>query len=107
MSLDDLRKHGILLPEAEWGQHRLETTVAEGPMAAAFGMALAAVTAIYLGGGGPWTWVGLVVFLVTLLAIIVICDRAIERLRARTRRERRALHHGIGDERLTAGPDEG
>jgi Flp pilus assembly protein TadB len=88
MSLDDLREHGVLLPEDEWGEHRLQTTVSQLPLAAAFLLAVAAVVVIYLGGGGTWTWIGLATFLVALYGIVWICDRAILRQRERTRRER-------------------
>jgi membrane protein implicated in regulation of membrane protease activity len=90
MSMEDLREHGVLLPEREWGEHRLETTVAQGPLLAAFLVAVLAVVAIYLGAGGTWTWIGLVVFLVAIFTVVWICDRAIVRQRERTRRERRA-----------------
>lgn len=89
MSQDDLREHGVLLPESEWGRHRLETTVPQGPIAAAFAVATAAAATMYAGGGGAWTWIGVVVFLVALYAIVWICDRAVTRQRARTRAERR------------------
>lgn len=89
MSMEDLREHGVLLPESEWGAHRLQTTVAQGPLATAFALAVAATVAIYVGAGRLWTWVGLVVFLAALLWIVWICDRAILRQRERTRRERR------------------
>ena len=40
-----------LLPEEEWGQHRLETTVSEGRLGAAFGLAVPSLVGIYLGAG--------------------------------------------------------
>jgi hypothetical protein len=91
MSLDDLREQGILLPENEWGAHRLETTVQQGRLTVAFGLAVASAVVVYLGAGGRWTWIGLVAFLISLYWVIWICDRAIVRQRRRQRRERQAL----------------
>lgn len=89
MTLEDLREQDVLLPEEEWGAHRLETTVPEWPLAATFAVAAAALVAAYLGDGGTLTWIGVVVFLVTLYAITWIVDRAVLRQRRRFRRERR------------------
>lgn len=89
MSLDDLREHGVLLPEEEWGAHRLATTVAQGRLGAAFGVAGVAAAVMYLGNGGRWTWLGLLTFLFALCWIVWLCDRAIVRQRERTAEERR------------------
>ncbi len=95
MSMDDLRQHGVLLPEEEWGQHRLTTTVSEGQLGAAFALAVAALVTIYLGAGGTWTWVGLGAFLVALYWIVATCDRAVRRQQKRSRRE--SGQHGAGE----------
>lgn len=88
MSMEDLREHGVLLPEEEWGEHRLETTVPEGRLATGFVIAVTGVVSIYLGAGGRWTWIGLVVFLAALYWIIWVCDRGVLAQRERVRRER-------------------
>lgn len=88
MTIEDLREQGVLLPEEEWGAHRLETTTSEGVLLAAFAVALAALVLAYVGAGGILTWVGTGVFLVDLYAITWMCDRAILRQRRRVRRER-------------------
>jgi hypothetical protein len=88
MSLDDLRNQGVLLPEEEWGEHRLETTVNVIPLAIGFLVAVASLVVIYLGDGGTATWVGSIVFLVALYSVIWMCDRAVLRQRARVRDER-------------------
>lgn len=89
MTLEDLREHGVLLPEEEWGSHRLETTVPEWPLAGAFLVAAASLVAAYLGDGGPLTWIGVVVFLVAIYLVTWLVDRAVMQQRERFREERR------------------
>ncbi|HKK27067.1 MAG TPA: hypothetical protein VKB18_03200 [Gemmatimonadota bacterium] len=96
MSIDDLRDQGVLLPEEEWGEHRLETTVHVVPLAAGFAVAVASLAVIYLGDGGILTWVGSGVFLLALYAVTWMCDRAVLRQRERFREERR--HAGSHEE---------
>lgn len=91
MTMQDLRDHGVLLPDEEWGEHRLETTVPEWGLAGSFLAAGGAWWGIYVGDGGTVTWIALGVFLAALGAITWICDRAILRQRRRFREERRAL----------------
>lgn len=88
MSLADLKRQGVLLPEEEWGEHRLETTVSEPQLATAFATAVAAVVAMYLGGGKGLTWMGLVASLVALYWIVWVCDRGVLAQRERFRQER-------------------
>lgn len=89
MSIDDLRDQGVLLPEEEWGEHRLETTVPLLPLAVGYVAAVASLVVIYVGGGGLVTWIGAGAFLVALYAVTWMCDRAVLRQRRRVRRERR------------------
>lgn len=96
MSLEDLREHGVLLPEEEWGRHRLETTVPQPVLLMAFALAVASLVAIYVGGGGAWTWIGLGGFLFGLYSIAVICDRAVMGQRRRVRDERSEIRAGKG-----------
>lgn len=91
MTLDDLREQDVLLPEEEWGEHRLQTTVPEWRLAAAFALAGLCLVGVYLGDGGTVTWAATTVFLLSLLWITWICDRAILRQRSRFREEREAL----------------
>ncbi|MEJ2504268.1 MAG: hypothetical protein P8177_13305, partial [Gemmatimonadota bacterium] len=67
-----------------------ETTVPQAPLATAFLVAVAAIISMYLGAGGRWTWIGLVVFLVALYAIVWLCDRAVRAQRERMRQQREA-----------------
>ncbi len=46
-----------LLPEEEWGERSLETTVRRVPAVLAFLLAEAGLAAAYLGDGGALTWV--------------------------------------------------
>jgi Flp pilus assembly protein TadB len=98
MTIEDLREQDVLLPEEEWGRHRLETTVPEWPLAAAFLVAAASLVVAYLGDGGTTTWIGVGVFLVTLYLITWLVDRAVLRQRERFRRERRETGHTGGGE---------
>lgn len=88
MTIEDLREHGVLLPEEEWGSHRLETTVPEWPLAAGFVAAVVLWVLAYLGAGGWLTWVSVVGFLVLLFVITWLCDRAVLAQRRRFHRER-------------------
>jgi len=83
MSLDELRDQGILLPEDEWGEHDLETTVARGPLLVALLLAVAGLVAAFVGDGAWPTWVGVGLFLAGLYLATVLCDRAVERQRQR------------------------
>jgi hypothetical protein len=88
MSIEDLREQGILLPEEEWGHHRLKTTVSQAPLGIGYVVALLSLVAMYLGAGSALTWVGTGTFLVALYSLTWMCDRAVLRQRARVRRER-------------------
>jgi hypothetical protein len=87
MSIEDLREQGVLLPEEEWGEHRLETTVPLVPVAVGYVTAVLSLVAMYVGGGGTLTWIGAGTFLVALYTLTWMCDRAVLRQRTRVRRE--------------------
>lgn len=88
MSIEDLREQGVLLPEEEWGEHRLQTTIRQGPLLVSFVIAVAALVVAYLGEGGGLTWMGVVAFFLAFFGMVWICDRAIPRQRRRFRYER-------------------
>jgi hypothetical protein len=102
MSIDDLREQGVLLPEEEWGEHRLETTVPLVPLAVGYLTAVLSLVAMFVGGGGTLTWIGAGTFLVALYAVTWMCDRAVLRQRARVRRE-----SGGASAAETGGADDG
>lgn len=89
MSLDDLRDHGVILPEKEWGSHRLETTVPLLPTLVAFLAAVVGLVLAYAGDGAALTWVGIGLFLAAFFTLTWICDRAVFAQRRRVRRERK------------------
>ena len=91
MTMEDLREQGVLLPEEEWGEHRLKTTAPSVALGLAFLTAAGACVLALLGDGRLLTWVGIALFLVALFAITLMCDRAVSRQRRRVQRERSAL----------------
>ncbi len=101
MSIEDLREQGVLLPEEEWGEHELETTVPQLPLAIALAVAALAIGTAILGDGGPLTWIGVAAFILTLYVLTWMFDRAVRRQRERVRRERRQAAQGeesqVGD----------
>lgn len=89
MSLDDLREHGVLLPEDEWGTRELATTVPLLRALVAFLAAVAGLALAYAGDGTTLTWIGVALFLVAFFALTWLCDRAVRAQRRRVRRGRR------------------
>lgn len=89
MTMEDLRDHGVLLPEEEWGKHRLETTTSPALILVLYLAAAGAAALIWVGEGRLLTWIGLVAFLVVLYVLTFVLDRAVMKQRRRFRRERR------------------
>ena len=89
MTLEDLREHGILLPEEEWGTHRLATTTPRVPFLLALIVAVASWVVALWGEGGLATWMGIAAFIVTFFVITWMLDRAVLRQRRRVRSERK------------------
>ena len=102
MSLEDLREHGVLLPEEEWGEGSLETTARELPLLLAFVVAGGALVAAFLGDGDLLTWGGTAVFLACLYAITWMCDRAVLRQRRRVAERRGGKGRGRASDRPDA-----
>ncbi len=88
MSFEDLRDQGILLPEKEWGEHRVKTTLRLVPLIASFAGAIAGLGLTWAGDGSGLTWAGVGLFLAAVFALTVTCDRAVLAQRRRVRRER-------------------
>ena len=83
MALEDLEEHGVLLPEEEWGEHALRSTMPHGVTAVVFVVACIALVVAYLGDGRAWTWIGIGAFLVSFYVLVWLCDVAIVRQRER------------------------
>jgi peptidoglycan/LPS O-acetylase OafA/YrhL len=88
MSMEDLRDQGVLLPEEEWGKHKLETTVPQRTLAVLLLVAVAGLVMAYLADGGLLTWIGMGAFLVLLYVVTWVVDRSVTRQRRRVREER-------------------
>lgn len=87
MSIEDLKEQKILLPEKEWGEHRLTTTISQIPLLITFLGAIAGCVLAYTGDGDTWTWVGVVLFFLSFYAVVVLCDRAVVKQRERMQEE--------------------
>lgn len=88
MSIEDLEKHGVLLPKEEWGTHKLTTTASEIPLLVVFLISVGGAVLTFWGGGGMWTWIGICIFFAAFVLVIVLCDRAILRQSQRVKKER-------------------
>ena len=77
MSLEELEQAGILLPREKWGKRKLKTGVARGPLAVVAALFPVSAALMYLGDGRGLTWVGLVLFLVILVAFTWLSLRGI------------------------------
>jgi len=88
MTMEDLQNAGVLLPEEEWGKHRLKTTVPQIPLAVLLAAAVASLVVAYFGDGNILTWIGMGAFLVLLFAVTWLVDRSVRRQRRRVREER-------------------
>lgn len=98
MSLEDLRRAGVLLPEDEWGERSLETT-AHVPALAAIGIAaVASIAMMYVGAGRALTWIGTGLYLVSLAAFTWISLRAVDAQVERGEGAGRDSAGGKGDE---------
>ena len=89
MSLEDLREHGVILPEREWGTRELTTTLPLLPALAAFLAATTGLALAYAGDGTPLTWVGIALFLAAFFTLTWLCDRAVRAERRRVRKGRK------------------
>ena len=98
MSIEDLEKHGVLLPKKEWGKHELKTTTSEIPMLLIFLCSVAGCVMTWVGGGNTWTWIGIVLFFVAFGIVILLCDQAIQRQRERFKKERSEAEGKSGSE---------
>jgi hypothetical protein len=98
MTLEDLQQQGVLLPEEEWGEHALTSTVPRLTVLGLLTVEVAGIVMAYLADGGALTFVGIGAFIAALFTLTWVLDRSIVRLRRRERRER-GRSHRAGDGR--------
>ncbi len=79
MSIKDLKEMGILLPEEKWGQFDLHTSVNKPQLVGAGILALIGSVLGYAGNGGTCTWIGVMLFFVSLGWFTVISVKAINK----------------------------
>ena len=91
MSVRDLRQLGVLLPQEEWGQHDLTTTVNKKALAAVMLVGIIALLLMYFGDGKLVTFIGIGVFMIFMWQITRISLEAIERQAERFAQAREEL----------------
>lgn len=89
MSIENLKEQNILLPEDEWGDYSLKTTVAQGPVLILFLLSVGACGLTLWGNGNLWTWIGIITFFISFFGIVILSDRAIQKQRERTKKTKR------------------
>ncbi len=83
MALRDLHDLGLLLPREHWGGVPRASLRTGLLTAGASAMGLASALLIWFGAGGTWTFVGVGLFFLTLLAFLLVTFRAVEERMAR------------------------
>jgi nucleotide-binding universal stress UspA family protein len=77
----ELREQGILVEEAEATSPEEQHTSVNKPALLLSGvLAVAAVTMMYLGSGGQWTWVGTIAFFVAMIWFTIVEMKGTEQL---------------------------
>jgi hypothetical protein len=67
MSLRDLERAGLLLPQEEWGHHDLHSKVNRPLLLSAWAVAAISAVLTYLGNGLSLTWFGITGMLLSLI----------------------------------------
>ncbi|MDX1631486.1 MAG: hypothetical protein R3234_06475 [Thermoanaerobaculia bacterium] len=78
MATDPMKEGEYFLPEEEWGEVDLESSSSPWWVLANGVLGVVACGLMVVGGGGPWTWWGALLFLATLLSFTVAAFRGIE-----------------------------
>jgi fatty acid desaturase len=76
MSIEDLERMGNTLPRDQWGKREVRSAVNGGLFLAAAAGAVIAAALMYWGDGRAMTWLGSVLFLITLVAATLVVLRA-------------------------------
>ena len=77
MSLEDLERAGITLPRNQWGKRAVRSAVNRPLFLAGATGAVAAGILMYWGDGGITTWIGAILFLVSLFTVTGVALRAV------------------------------
>jgi hypothetical protein len=77
MTLKDLKNAGVTLPPHQWGKHPLSSTVNRPGFVLSASGAIAGAAVMFLGEGGLMTWLGALLFLVSLFCVTVVSFRAV------------------------------
>jgi hypothetical protein len=78
MSLEDLERAGITLPQEQWGKRQTRSTVHKPLFLAAAILAVVAAFLMYWGNGRWVTWLAAILFLVALFGATALCLHATE-----------------------------
>ena len=78
MTLEDLIRAGVTLPQAQWGKRPVRSTVNKPVFVAANVLAVFSAALMYWGGGQWETWLGAALFLVSLFGTAGLCLHATE-----------------------------
>lgn len=79
MSFEELKEHEIFLPESEWGQLDLATSVNLPALIAFFALGAASCVLMIAGGGRLLTWVGAGLFIAFMYGFALVSNAGIER----------------------------
>lgn len=79
MSLEDLKRAGLILPEREWGKRGLRSAVNRPLLVLVGAGAVISSFLMYAGDGGLLTWLGMGLYLVFLLLFTALSLQAVER----------------------------
>lgn len=78
MSMKDLKKLGILLPEKRWGEYELHTKVSRLGFVVTFSIGIVGGVLAYVGNGTTLTWIGILLYFVFLGLVTWISVRAVD-----------------------------
>lgn len=79
MSYEDLKQHDIFLPESEWGELDLSTSVSLPALIATLVTGAAGCVLMVVGDGSLLTWIGAALFIVFMFAFALVSNAGIER----------------------------
>lgn len=79
MSYEDLKEHDIFLPEEEWGELDLHTSVHVPTLVATFALGTVSCVLMAIGGGRLMTWIGAALFIAFMFLFAIVSNAGIER----------------------------